>query len=104
MIDQGGVRMGATPESLAKVSSRDTELTAPGTYLLQVGKLRFLWVEGRRPGGASSATLPAGLTVISPRSRGEYTAPRTTARRRRPPAGCRSDRADRWPSRARRVT
>ena len=47
LIDQGAVRLGATPESLAKVSSRDTELTAPGTYLLQVGKLRFLWVEVR---------------------------------------------------------
>jgi tyrosyl-tRNA synthetase len=45
MVDQGAVRMGADAESLAKVTSRDTELASPGRYLLQVGKLRYIWVE-----------------------------------------------------------
>jgi tyrosyl-tRNA synthetase len=44
LIDQGGVRMGTDAASLAKLSSRDTTLTR-GRYLLQVGKLRFAWVE-----------------------------------------------------------
>jgi len=44
LIDQGGVRMGTDAASLAKLSSRDTTLTR-GRYLLQVGKLRFVWVE-----------------------------------------------------------
>jgi len=44
LIDQGGVRMGADAHSLAKLTSRDTTLPR-GRYLLQVGKLRFLWVE-----------------------------------------------------------
>ncbi len=47
LIDQGGVRLGADAGSLAKVTTRDTELQAPGTYLVQVGKLRFLWIEVR---------------------------------------------------------
>jgi tyrosyl-tRNA synthetase len=47
LIDQGGVRLGADAGSLAKVATRDTELQAPGTYLVQVGKLRFLWIEVR---------------------------------------------------------
>ena len=45
LIDQGGVRLGSDAESLQKLSSRDTELTSPGRYLLQVGKLRFVWIE-----------------------------------------------------------
>jgi tyrosyl-tRNA synthetase len=43
MIDQGAVRVGSTPASLEKVSGRDHAL-GPGTYLLQVGKLKFRWV------------------------------------------------------------
>jgi tyrosyl-tRNA synthetase len=43
MIDQGAVRVGSTPESLEKVSGRDYPL-GPGTYLVQVGKLKFRWV------------------------------------------------------------
>jgi tyrosyl-tRNA synthetase len=45
LIDQGGVRLGADAESLQKLGSRDTELASPGRYLLQVGKLRFVWIE-----------------------------------------------------------
>ena len=45
LIDQGGVRLGSDAESLQKLSSRDTELTSPGRYLLHVGKLRFVWIE-----------------------------------------------------------
>jgi tyrosyl-tRNA synthetase len=45
LIDQGGVRLGADADSLQKLSSRDTELGCPGRYLLQVGKLRFVWIE-----------------------------------------------------------
>jgi tyrosyl-tRNA synthetase len=45
LIDQGAVRVGADADSLRKLTSRDTELSCPGRYLLQVGKLRFLWVE-----------------------------------------------------------
>ena len=41
----GAVRMGTDAQSLAKLTSRDTELASPGRYLLQVGKLRFMWVE-----------------------------------------------------------
>ena len=43
MIDQGAVRVGESPETLAKVSGRDLQLTA-GRYLLQVGKHKFRWV------------------------------------------------------------
>ena len=45
MIDQGAVRLGADADSLTKLTSRDAELASPGRYLLQVGKLRFIWVE-----------------------------------------------------------
>jgi tyrosyl-tRNA synthetase len=45
MIDQGAVRLGTNAESLAKLTSRDTELAIPGRYLMQVGKLRFMWIE-----------------------------------------------------------
>ncbi len=45
MIDQGAVRLGDSAESLVKVSSRETELAAPGAYFVQVGKLRFARVE-----------------------------------------------------------
>ena len=45
MIDQGAVRLGADAQSLAKLTSRDTELASPGRYLVQVGKLRFMWLE-----------------------------------------------------------
>ena len=45
LIDQGAVRVGVGAESLEKVTSRDTELPTPGRYLIQVGKLRFAWVE-----------------------------------------------------------
>jgi tyrosyl-tRNA synthetase len=45
LIDQGAVRVGTNAESLRKLTSRDTELASPGRYLLQVGKLRFIWVE-----------------------------------------------------------
>jgi tyrosyl-tRNA synthetase len=44
LIDQGAVRVGADAAALAKVTARDTELAA-GTHLVQVGKLRFLWVK-----------------------------------------------------------
>jgi tyrosyl-tRNA synthetase len=44
MIDQGAVRIGTDAASLTKVTARDTELGA-GTHLVQVGKLRFLWVK-----------------------------------------------------------
>jgi tyrosyl-tRNA synthetase len=43
MIDQGAVRVGATPETLVKVAGRDHNL-ATGTYLVQVGKHKFRWV------------------------------------------------------------
>jgi tyrosyl-tRNA synthetase len=43
MIDQGAVRVGESPETLAKVGGRDQNLAA-GTYLLQVGKHKFRWV------------------------------------------------------------
>jgi tyrosyl-tRNA synthetase len=45
LIDQGAVRVGADADSLAKITTRDAELAAPGTYLVQVGKLKFLWVQ-----------------------------------------------------------
>ena len=45
LIDQGAVRMGNDAATLEKVTTRDTELRAPASYLLQVGKLRFLWVK-----------------------------------------------------------
>jgi tyrosyl-tRNA synthetase len=44
LIDQGAVRLGTDAQSLARVASRDTALS-PGRYLLQAGKLRFIWVE-----------------------------------------------------------
>ncbi len=44
MIDQGAVRMGSSAETLDKVANRDLAL-GPGRYLLQVGKLKFRWVE-----------------------------------------------------------
>jgi tyrosyl-tRNA synthetase len=44
MIEQGAVRLGASAESLDKVSSRDHTLGA-GRYLLQVGKHKFKWVD-----------------------------------------------------------
>jgi tyrosyl-tRNA synthetase len=47
LIDQGAVRVGPDAQSLEKVLQRDRELAAPGTYLVQVGKLRYLWVELR---------------------------------------------------------
>jgi tyrosyl-tRNA synthetase len=43
MIDQGAVRVGDAPETLAKVSGRDVQLVA-GRYLMQVGKHKFRWV------------------------------------------------------------
>jgi len=43
MIDQGAVRVGESPETLAKVSGRDQQLGA-GRYLLQVGKHKFRWI------------------------------------------------------------
>jgi tyrosyl-tRNA synthetase len=43
MIDQGAVRVGNSPETLAKVSGRDLQLRQ-GQYLLQVGKHKFRWV------------------------------------------------------------
>ena len=45
MIEQGAVRVGANAQSLARLTSRDTELASGGKYLLQVGKLRFIWVQ-----------------------------------------------------------
>jgi len=44
MIDQGAVRLGGSAETLDKVANRDLAL-GPGRYLLQVGKLKFRWVE-----------------------------------------------------------
>ena len=46
MIDQGAVRMGSSAETLDKVANRELTLGA-GRYLLQVGKLKFRWVELR---------------------------------------------------------
>ncbi len=43
MIDQGAVRVGSSPEGLAKVTERDRAL-GPGTYLVQVGKHKYRWV------------------------------------------------------------
>jgi tyrosyl-tRNA synthetase len=43
MIDQGAVRVGESPEALAKVTGREMQLGA-GRYLLQVGKHKFRWV------------------------------------------------------------
>lgn len=45
MIDQGAVRVGRSVETLERVGSREHRLTAPGRYLLQVGKHRFRWLE-----------------------------------------------------------
>ena len=45
LIDQGAVRLGTDSAALEKVSTRDIELATPGSYLLQVGKLRFLRVQ-----------------------------------------------------------
>jgi tyrosyl-tRNA synthetase len=47
MIDQGAVRVGQSPETLAKVSGRDHLLPA-GTYLIQVGKHKYRWVALQR--------------------------------------------------------
>ena len=44
-IDQGAVRFGTDAAALQKASSRDTDLAVPGKYLLQVGKLRFVWAQ-----------------------------------------------------------
>jgi tyrosyl-tRNA synthetase len=46
MIDQGAVRLGTSAATLDKVAGRDLAL-GPGKYLLQVGKLKFRWVELR---------------------------------------------------------
>ncbi len=43
MIDQGAVRVGDSPETLAKVSGRDLQL-GRGRYLMQVGKHKYRWV------------------------------------------------------------
>jgi tyrosyl-tRNA synthetase len=43
MIEQGAVRVGDSPTALEKVTDREIAL-APGRYLLQVGKLKFRWV------------------------------------------------------------
>jgi len=43
MIDQGAVRVGESPETLAKVAGRD-HLLPVGTFLIQVGKHKFRWV------------------------------------------------------------
>jgi tyrosyl-tRNA synthetase len=47
MIDQGAVRVGDSAETLTKVAGRDHALPA-GTYLIQVGKLKFRWVALQR--------------------------------------------------------
>jgi tyrosyl-tRNA synthetase len=44
MIDQGAVRVGQTAETLTKVVDRDHSLAA-GTFLLQVGKHKYRWLE-----------------------------------------------------------
>jgi tyrosyl-tRNA synthetase len=44
MIDQGAVRVGSSAETLEKVGTRDLFLS-PGKHLLQVGKLKFRWVQ-----------------------------------------------------------
>jgi tyrosyl-tRNA synthetase len=44
MIDQGAVRVGDSAETLSKVAGRDHSLPA-GTFLIQVGKHKFRWVE-----------------------------------------------------------
>ncbi len=46
MIDQGAVRMGTSAATLDKVANREQTLGA-GKYLLQVGKLKFKWVDLR---------------------------------------------------------
>ncbi|HKT71271.1 MAG TPA: tyrosine--tRNA ligase [Steroidobacteraceae bacterium] len=45
LIDQGAVRVGSDAATLAKVTTRDMQLSAPASLLLQVGKLRFVRVE-----------------------------------------------------------
>ena len=44
MIEQGAVRVGASAATLEKITGRD-QLLDRGRYLLQVGKLKFKWVE-----------------------------------------------------------
>jgi tyrosyl-tRNA synthetase len=44
MIDQGAVRMGENAETLSKVTGRDQMLPS-GTFLIQVGKHKYRWVE-----------------------------------------------------------
>jgi len=44
LIEQGAVRVGSDVGSLNKITARETELAGPRTYLLQVGKLKFLRV------------------------------------------------------------
>jgi tyrosyl-tRNA synthetase len=47
MIDQGAVRIGGTAETLTKVISRD-HVVPIGTFLIQVGKLKYRWVALQR--------------------------------------------------------
>jgi tyrosyl-tRNA synthetase len=44
MIDQGAVRIGQTPESLTRVTGREHSLSV-GTFLIQVGKHKYRWVD-----------------------------------------------------------
>jgi tyrosyl-tRNA synthetase len=44
MIDQGAVKIGQTAETLTKVAGRDHSLSR-GTFLIQVGKHKYRWVE-----------------------------------------------------------
>jgi len=44
MIDQGAVRVGEGAETLSKVTGRDHSLPS-GTFLIQVGKHKYRWVE-----------------------------------------------------------
>jgi tyrosyl-tRNA synthetase len=47
MIDQGAVRVGESAETLTKVAGRDHVLSV-GTFLIQVGKLKYRWVALQR--------------------------------------------------------
>jgi tyrosyl-tRNA synthetase len=44
MIDQGAVRVGESAETLTRVTGRDHSLSM-GTFLIQVGKHKYRWVE-----------------------------------------------------------
>ncbi len=44
MIDQGAVRVGDSPETLAKVAGRDHSSGRRAPFCIQVGKHKYRWV------------------------------------------------------------